>query len=481
MKAPAFAALRPTLVLLASLALLSACTPLPPAPPLTDQAVARSAAAQEGFEQAQGPAVTLAPVPGHWWQLYDSAPLDALVQQALAANTEVRQAHAHLQRVSAMLQAVNAEAGPHAGVEAGAQRAQEAGEAFLLKEKLPVMDEGRLGFSVSYQIDLFGQLARAEEAAEASREGTAAALDVARVSVAAATVRAYVQGCAARLGQRRAEAALAVQRQRTELAWRLSEAGRAPRTDWLAAQAQGAMLQARLPAYSAAQDGAHYQLAALLGLTPQALERERTRCETPPQLGQPLPVGDGAALLRRRPDVRQAEHELAAATARIGVATASLYPSIHLGVSAGLGGILGDLGDASTAHWSLGPLIHWQIPDNAARARVLASQADAQAALARFDGVVLNALRETETALSRYRHDLDRQADLLEAQERAQQVAQDRRQLHQAGRAPLLNQLEAQAGLAGLDQQVADGLALLTLDQVALFLALGGGWEKPSP
>lgn len=465
-------------LVLACASALAACSPLPPTPPLADQALARQALAQASFEQAQGPAVSLGPVPDHWWQLYADPALDSLVQQALQANTGLREARAHLQRAHAMVQAVEAEAGPHASAEAAAKRAQEAGETFLLKEKLPVMNEANLGFSVSYQIDLFGQLARAEEAAHASQQATAAALDVVRVSVAAATVRAYVQGCTATHELHRAQAALAVQQRRLDLAQRLVEAGRSPRTTVQAAQAQTLALQARVPAYAATQDAAHYKLAALLGLPPQALSRERTRCEAPPRLAQPLPVGDGAALLQRRPDVREAERQLAAATARIGVATAALYPSIRLGASAGLSGVLGDLGNASTARWGLGPLISWQIPDNAARARVQASQADAQAALARFDGVVLKALRETETSLSRYGHDLDEQARLAQAREQADQVAQDNRRLYESGRAPLLSQLEAQGALSRLDQQVAQSQGQTALDEVALFLALGGGWQQ---
>src|SRR5450830_722086 len=444
-------------LVLACAGALAACSPLPPTPPLADQAVARQALAQAGFEQARGPAVSPGLVPDRWWQLYADPALDSLVQQGLQANTGLREARAHLQRAHA------------------------AGETFLLKEKLPVMNEGNLGFSVSYQIDLFGQLARAEEAAHASQQATAAALDVVRVSVAAATVRAYVQGCSATHELHRAEAALAVQQRRLELARRLAEAGRSPRTAVQAAQSQTLGLQARLPAYAAAQDAAHYQLAALLGLAPQALSRERTRCEAPPKLDQPLPVGDGAALLQRRPDVREAERLLVASTFNIAATTAALYPSIHLGASAGLSGVLGDLGNAATARWGLGPLISWQIPDNAARARVQASQADAQAALAHFDGVVLNALRETETALSRYAHDLDEQAQLAQAREQADQVAHANHRLYESGRAPLLSQLEAQGALSRLDQQVAQSQGQTALDEVALFLSLGGGWLQQSP
>src|ERR1700738_4836330 len=111
-------------------------------------------------------------------------------------------------------------------------------------------------------------------------------------------------------------------------------------------------------------------------------------------MAQPLPVGDGAALLRRRPDIREAERKLAAATARIGVATGALYPSVSLGASAGLTGVVADLGSPAPQRWRFGPLISWTFPAHGARQRVQEAEATTQAELARFDGVVLNALRE---------------------------------------------------------------------------------------
>jgi outer membrane protein TolC len=113
--------------------------------------------------------------------------------------------------------------------------------------------------------------------------------------------------------------------------------------------------------------------------------------------GRAIPVGDGAALLRRRPDVRQAERQLAGATARIGVATAELYPNISLGASAGSVGIMNQFGDANTWKFSLGPLISWNLPaTSSARVHIAQAEASTAGALARFDSVVLNALRETE-------------------------------------------------------------------------------------
>ena len=112
-------------------------------------------------------------------------------------------------------------------------------------------------------------------------------------------------------------------------------------------------------ALRAQRSAAAYSLAALLGQTPGQLPAGVIDCAHAPSLAQPLPVGDGRALLQRRPDVRQAERRLASATARIGVATAELYPDIRLGASVGAAGLLEDFGTPMTQQWSIGPLISW--------------------------------------------------------------------------------------------------------------------------
>lgn len=461
----------------AALASLTACTTVGPDYRLPASAAARRDAAQGAFIGAQGPAVALAPVAPHWWRLYDDAALDALVQQALQANASLREAAAHLRHALAVVDAVDAERGPHAGAEVMARRAQESGEAYLLPEQLPIVNEGDVGLQVSYEFDLFGQLARGEEAAAANAQASQAALELARVTVAAATVRAYVQGCTADVEQQAARHALDLQLRAVDVARRLNQAGRGQPADIARAQAQADALRANLPRFDAARDAAHYRLATLLGRTPQEMRDTMPSCSRLPRLAQPIPVGDGAALLKRRPDVRQAERQLAAATARIGVATGDLYPHISLGASAGLTGILEHLGEGRTQRWALGPLITWSLPDSGARARVKVAEADAEASLARFDGVVLNALRETETALSRYAHDLQRQADLRAAHEQAASVAQQNRRLYEAGRTPYLSSLDADRSLASLDEALVSASGQVAQDQVDLFLALGGGWE----
>ncbi|HEY9233815.1 MAG TPA: TolC family protein, partial [Phenylobacterium sp.] len=203
-------------------------------------------------------------------------------------------------------------------------------------------------------------------------------------------------------------------------------------------------------------------------------------CAAVPQVRRLIPVGDGAGMLARRPDVRQAERELAASTARIGVATAGLYPSVSLG-----GGIstiaenAGDLGD--DYQFSIGPLIRWSFPNIlAARARVKQAGASAEGALASFEKANLTALQETETALNAYARELDRRAALKRARDEGEKAAKLARLRLEAGSDSLLNVLVQERNLASLEAQLAQSDAQVTTDQIALFKALGGGWEKAS-
>ncbi|KAF1013184.1 MAG: Solvent efflux pump outer membrane protein SrpC [Stenotrophomonas maltophilia] len=204
-------------------------------------------------------------------------------------------------------------------------------------------------------------------------------------------------------------------------------------------------------------------------------------CADAPQLAQPLPVGDGRALLARRPDVRQAERRLAAATARIGVAMGELYPDIRLGASVGAAGLLEDFGKPLTQQWSIGPLISWTLPSSGARSRIRATEAGADEALADFDHTVLQALRETQTALDRYAQDLRHLQSLQVAQEQGALAAAQNRRLYQCGRTPYLSSLDADRSLASSDATLAAAQAQVSRDQVHLFLALGGGWDAVAP
>ncbi len=462
----------------AAAALVAGCTTVGPDYHLPAQSVMRSPEANGPIANGTQHAVSIEAVPDDWWQLYDDPKLDALVKEALAANTNVRVALANVRRAVAMYHEVESENLPQGGVEANVARAQLSGESFLQEEKLPVINLAAAALSISYQIDFFGKLARADEAALAAAEASQAALDVARVSVAAETVRAYVQSCAANHEYDIANEQLKLQEKSVTITRKLVDAGRDQPTDLLRAQAQADTLRAALPHFQAQHEAATYRLAVMLGKVPGTLDASAAQCRRIPQLSQPLPVGDGTALLKRRPDVRQAERELASATAKIGVATADLYPSIRIGASVGASGMLEHFGQGRTEQWSIGPMITWSLPTNGVRAHIKGMEAGAYAALAHFDGVVLKALQETQTSLSAYTRELERDDALRDARDKSRAAADQNHRLYQAGRAPYLTSLDAERTHASAEAALAASQTQVAMDQVNLFLALGGGWQS---
>ena len=459
---------------------LAGCAAVGPDYQVPPGAVAERQSAQAPFTQAREAAFRQDAVPGHWWRLYDDPVLDGLVEKALAANTDLRVASANLERAQAAVREAQAQQQPSIGVNASPTFGHVSG----LQELQPGIDPPNrwsysMGASVSYQLDLFGQIRRAVEAASGDEQAAQAAYDATRVTVAAETARAYANMCAAGMQLASAQHSVQVQKQSLDAVDRLQRAGRGTTLDVTRARSQLEQLQANLPPFQAQQRTALYRLAALTGQTPGQIPPALLQCAQPPRLTETIPVGDGAELLRRRPDIRQAERTLAAATARIGVATADLYPKISLGLSAASGGPAAMFGDRGTFSWSVGPLISWTIPNTgAAQARIAEAQASTKAAAARFDATVLNALRETESALVVYARQLDRDAALRAARDQSAEAASQASRLFQYGKTDYLTVLDAERTLASNESALAASQADLSSDQIALFLALGGGWEK---
>ncbi len=441
-----------------------------------DHAAVNLPQAKGEFLGSANPAVSTDAPPSKWWRLYEDPVLDGLIEQALAANTDLRVAAANLEAARATTAEVESARDPHVGVGAAVARDKESGEEHLVDQSLPAETVGGAGLTVSYEIDVFGKLRRAIEASKANTEATEAALHLARVTLVASVTRAYVQACAAGRQRAVAEHAIELQAQSLEVTDSLFRTGRGVRTDVERARSQLNQLRAAPPSFAAQQQAALYTLALLLGRPPADYPRAVEGCQDIPLVRRPLPVGDGAALLARRPDIREAERHLAAATANVAVATAELYPTITLGASGGSSGLLADFGKPATQYFNFGPMLSWSIPDSGARARVRASQATSQAALARFDGVVLRALRETETNLSAYTHELERNDALRTARDSAASAAAETTAFYRAGRAPYLADLDAKRTLASADASLAASDAQRAVDQVDVFLALGGGW-----
>ncbi len=358
------------LVLLARLA-LGACAVGPnyrpaPTPP----------AAAGHFAAADSIAVSSEPLPDKWWQLYDDPALDALVVEALTANTDLRVATANLRQARAILSETRSERLPTTrpfgvGELSAQQRVEQRRHAARPADGStgPTGTTGTgpgrhrdggttaagtsttftgggyqgpfysAGLDVSYELDLYGRVKRDIEASRADVAAQEAQRDTVRTSVAAETARAYADACSAALQIGVAQRSLKLQSDTYDLTVRLADAGRDTPLDTSRARAQYEQVRATLPPFLAQRRDALYRLSVLTGHPPEEIAPAAAACTTPPALKHPVPVGDGTALIKRRPDIRQADRTLAAATARIGVATAALYPQISLGGSIGTSGI----------------------------------------------------------------------------------------------------------------------------------------------
>ena len=460
----------------AASALLAACAVGPRAP-----AADLPPAGTGAFVGSTSPTVSSAAARDDWWRLYADPTLDGLIQQAFAENNQLEAAFANLRAVRASLSEARTGRLPTTSTSAAYQRSQASSatvQGLPAGQDAPEIDTYDVGLDASYEIDLFGRVASAIRAARADVRSAEAAFATVQVTVAAETARAYADTCSANAQIAVAERTLGLQRDTLRLTERLLDGGAGTGLDVASARAAVAQTAATLPTLRAGRNEALFRLATLTGVTPAEASQAAAACVRPPQLNQPIPVGDGAQLLARRPDVRQAEADLAAAAARVNVATADLFPSISLGGSIGATSLDADgLGDSENFRFSFGPLISWSFPNVfAARARIQQAGALSDAALANFDQTVLGALQETETALSNYANELDRRAALTEARDQAARAADLSRQRFDAGADSFLLVLDAQRTQAAAEAALAQSDALVSTYQIALFKALAGGW-----
>jgi NodT family efflux transporter outer membrane factor (OMF) lipoprotein len=396
------------------------------------------------------------------------------VAEGLAANYDLRAADANLRQASSIVREAEAGRLPTTLLSAS------GGLSRALATRIPFANAGgyQLGGSIGYPVDLAGGIRRGIEAARDNAQVAEAARDDARITAAAAITRSYSAACSANRTLAVTQHVLEVQRQTLDVTQRLFRGGRGTAFDVTRAQAAVNQNAAALPSLFSDRQTSLYELAVLMGRPPAQYPKEAESCATPPALERLLPTGDGAGLMRRRPDLRQAERLLAAATAAIGVETAQLYPQVSLGGSAEFGGPPAALGGGADLAVSIGPLVTWTIPNRTlAKARIAAAGAAAEAASARFDAAVLEALQQTESALSAYAREIDHERALTAVRDDDAKAARQADRLFRLGRTGFLDLLTAQANLATAEVALASSQATVSDRQIDVFLALGGGWE----
>jgi multidrug efflux system outer membrane protein len=416
-----------------------------------------------------------------WWQEFDDAELDDLMRRALTANWDLRSAYDRVRAARAVFVERKLDYAPHVQMDAAYSHFDEQEPGFGLGRVNAQSDS--LGFDAAWEIDLFGHVRRSVEAARADLGAEDANYQDAQVTVAAEVARNYfeLRGAQKRLVVAREN--LRTEQQTLELTQLLDEVGRGADLDVERSRARLKAIEATIPPLEASEKQAGYRLAVLLSERPGALDAELHPAAVA-TYAKALPIGDPTELLRRRPDVRAAERQLAAATARVGVATADLFPRVNVtGFVGFLSGDVGRLfatGEGNNAQaWSVTPAVSWAAFDmGSVRARLRASEAQSDAAAANYEKVVLTALEDAENSFVAYSA---RQAQLKSLTEQAQasrRAADLADTQYREGAADFLVLLDAQRTQLDAEDSVAQAEMGVNVAVVAIYKALGGVGQR---
>jgi NodT family efflux transporter outer membrane factor (OMF) lipoprotein len=403
---------------------------------------------------------------------------------AIRANLDLRQAEARIRQARAARGVAGAPLWPQVEASAIYQKSQSSGEAGAGTGPATaggIRELFQVGLDASWELDLFGGTRRGIEAATADLR--AAVEDRRAVLVALAgdvgtnylNLRGFQQQLAI------AQKNLEVQKKTAEITRRRFEAGFVSRLDVANAEAQVATTESQIPLLESSIRAAIYSLGVLLGREPATLARELSVESPLPPTPPEIPVGLPSELLRRRPDIRRAEAQVHAATARIGVAIADLFPRFFLTGSLGLASSdLNRLGNLSTSRfWSFGPSITWPLfAGGRIRANIEVQNALQEQALLAYQKTVLNALREVETALVAYAKEQEHHKSLAAAVAHNRQAVDLAMKLYVAGKTDFLNVLNAQRSLFATEDALTQSTRTLGTNLIALYKALGGGWEN---
>lgn len=408
-----------------------------------------------------------------WWRVYNDPVLDGFVARAVENNLDIAQAVSRLRQARELLRQSRADFLPSVNASGSGGRNFREGSADSSSYSL--------GADAAWEIDLFGGTRRAVEASRADLFAAGYSLANVRAAIVAETVSNYVT---ARLAQERLRISrdtLKTVEDNYDIArWRV-EAGLVSSLDAEQARAQLAQNRASIPSIEQSLAGALNRIAVLTGDAPGDATRALEAPAPIPDAPDAITVGIPADTLRQRPDVRQAERALAAATARIGVAESALYPSLRISGNVGTSALsLGSLGDIITGGLfaSIGQLI---FDGGATASRVRAQEAAAEGAFAAYKASVLGALEDVENALVALRAARERQVQYTEAYDAANTSAILARSQYQAGLTDFQTLLSAEQSLLSARQGLADADADEVLAAAELYSALGGGWQTMNP
>jgi NodT family efflux transporter outer membrane factor (OMF) lipoprotein len=426
---------------------------------------------------------TNAPVAGaEWWKTFHDAELDSLVARAVKSNLDLRIAAARVREARAARDISSSELWPTVNASAAYQRERVSANGFPpFPPGVPLdADLYQAGFDAVWELDVFGGKRRGVEAANAVVAAAGYAQQDVLVSLLGEVARNYLE---ARSFQRRlaiARANIHAQQEVLEITRARFNSGLSGELDTQQAAALLATTESQVPVLETGFAQSAHRLAVLVGLPPGALFEELSGEPAESNVVPEVPVGLPSDLLQRRPDIRRAERELAAANARIGVAVADLFPKFSLTGDLGLQSVsASDWFTGGSRFWSAGPTVQWRIFDaGRIRANVRVQNARQEQALAGYELTVLNSMEEVENALTAYAREQTRRQSLAAAVHANEQALEISNQLYRNGLEDFLRVLDSQRAVFLSQEALVLSDRDVSLNLVSLYKALGGGWEN---
>lgn len=415
-----------------------------------------------------------------WWRTFRDPQLDSLIDAALHGNLDLAQAEARIRRARAQLGTAGAGLLPSVAAGGSISRAKDSGTAVESTSVASALAKAvfQAGFDASWEIDVFGGSRRGIEAAEARLQSSLEAQNAALLTLLGEVARNYVE---LRAGQQ--QRAIAVrnveaQQQTLEVTRERYRLGLTAYADVVQAETQVIATQSVLPAYDNAIKQSIHRIGILLGREPNAVKAALSQEAPLPVAEDILAAGLPAMLVARRPDLRQAERDLAAASAEIGVAVADLYPKFDLTLGLGQQSTgPGKLAQAANRYWSIVPGVSLPAFDGGkGRAAVAGRRAAYDESLARYRSGFNLALEEVENALAAYHAGMRRREILVRSARSNEEAVAVTSERYRRGLTNFLDVLVAERSLYGAQSALAQSEAELLVSIISLYKALGGGW-----
>ena len=476
--------MRPAMVIVAAcLALLAGCAVGPDYQPPKANVSAQWTSPLAGGE-TNGPADLAA-----WWKNFNDTNLDSLMTMAVQSNLTLRIAEAHVREARAERDVINGSLWPSVGSSGSYSRNRYGANSFPPLAGFGVPLDYNLynaGFDAAWELDIFGGTRRAVEAASAEIGAAEYGRRDVLVSLLAEVARNYIgaRGYQQRLAITRQN--IQVQQEVLDLTTNRFANGLGSDLDVQQATALLTATKSQVPSLETGYDQSVHHLAVLLGRPPGALMDEMSAEKPIPLTPPEVPVGLPSDLLQRRPDVQRSESELAAATARIGVARADLFPKFSLTGIAGLESVsANNWFDYASRYWSAGPTVQWELFEaGSIRANVRVQNARQEQALDSCQQTMLVALEDVENALTAYAREQTRRESLSQSAQADERALELSTRLYQSGLADFLGVLDAERSLYVAQDALVQSDQTVSLDLVQLYKALGGGWQNeagPAP